>query len=65
LWLSLRANSESERQRAAARALQFISAQGLALPLVSAPDGVLLVPGLSETGSVSLRLAPSVVSGDP
>ncbi len=64
-WVTLLANREAERPRVAGRPAVLLRADGLALPMNAAPDGVLIVPGLARAGDVSVRLAPTVVSGDP
>lgn len=56
-FVSLRANSESEKASVASRALVLVRDDGLALPVVSAPDGVILVPGIGDTHRVSVVLA--------
>jgi len=63
-WLALEPNRPSEQHRAAGRAARLIRSDGLALPVVTDPDGGLLVPGLGCCGAVSLQLAPAAVSGD-
>lgn len=58
LWVTLEEIRPSGAS--AARPVVVIRSDGLAWPALSAPDGVLLVPGLAERGDgVSLRLAPS------
>ena len=57
-WISLRPNSEAERNASSGRPLMLIRSDGLALPTLSAPDGVVLVGGLIETGEVSIQLSP-------
>ena len=64
-WISLRPNSDSERRSVSARAAVLLRADGVALPLLSAPDGVVVVPGLAGTGTVSLRLAPGAPTVKP
>ncbi|HHH29232.1 MAG TPA: HEAT repeat domain-containing protein, partial [Polyangiaceae bacterium] len=56
-WVTLRPNGVdhgSERRRGAL----LLRSDGLALPAVSDPDGVLLVGGLSSTDALQLRLQP-------
>lgn len=53
-WLDLRAPNGQPQATAAAL---VITAEGLAVPALSDPDGVLILPGL-PTGEFSLRLAP-------
>jgi len=63
LWFTLR---EAEPSGAGAgRPAVVIRDDGLAWPAMSAPDGVLLVPGLGERGKVSLRLAPTPLAPAP
>jgi len=64
-WVALRANRASEKQSVGSRPAQLVRADGLSLPVVSDPDGVLLVPGLSDVGHVALRLAPESDSDNP
>lgn len=64
LWLVLQPNRPSELPRAAGRAVLVVRGDGLALPVLAAPDGVLLVPGLARSGALSVRLAAAAVSGD-
>ncbi len=64
-WVALRANSEAQKSRVISRLTQVQRADGLALPVVAAPDGVLILPGLSNLGSVSVRLAPQAEPGQP
>jgi hypothetical protein len=61
-WITLRPIDAAERARAGGRAAMLVRDDGLAVPVVADPDGVLLVPGLAEAGWVSLRLAPAVAS---
>jgi len=62
LWVTLR---EVEPSGAGAgRPAVVIRDDGLAWPAMSAPDGVLLVPGLADQGRVSLRLAPMPLATD-
>lgn len=56
-WVSLRANSEAEKKSVSSRALALVREDGLALPLVSAPDGVILVPGVGDRHRLSVLLA--------
>jgi len=64
-WVALRANSEQQKNRVVSRLAQIQRADGLTLPLAAAPDGVLIVPGLSDLGSLSVRLAPASEPGQP
>jgi hypothetical protein len=62
--LSLVPVGEADRSRVGERAARLVRADGLALPVVSAPDGVLLAPGLGRVGEVSATLAPAAMPGD-
>ena len=63
LWVSLVANAPSAVATVAGRAARFVRPDGLAVPVVADPDGVLIVPGVPE-GRAGLTLAPEPVSGD-
>lgn len=63
LWISLVANAPSAMASIAGRAARFVRPDGLAIPVVSDPDGVLIIPGVPE-GRAGLTLAPEPVSGD-
>jgi hypothetical protein len=63
MWIALRANSEAEKGSVASRLAVLVRADGLALPVVTDPDGALLVPGLDGSGRVSLRLATLAPGG--
>lgn len=63
LWVSLVANAPTAMATIAGRAARFVRPDGLALPVVSDPDGVLIVPGMPD-GRAGLTLAPEPVSGD-
>ena len=65
LWLSLVPSSAADQDRAAERAARLVRPDGLALPVVSAPDGTLIVAGLGRAGEPVVRLAPAVVPGEP
>jgi HEAT repeat protein len=58
-WVTLRPNDAAERGRAGGRPAVLVRDDGIAVPVVTDPDGVLLVPGLGDAGWVSLRLAPA------
>jgi hypothetical protein len=62
-WVSLVANAPSQMPAVASRAARFVRPDGLVVPVVSDPDGVLIVPGIPE-GRAGLTLAPEPVSGD-
>ena len=61
----MRANSDEEKGSVASRPGMLVRADGLALPVVTAPDGVLVVPGLGDTGNLAVVLAPTADSGEP
>ena len=65
VWVALRANRDSEKEQVGSRPAQLVRADGLSLPVVSDPDGVLIVPGLHDVGRVALRLAPQSDSDNP
>jgi HEAT repeat protein len=56
-WVSLRANSAAEKAAVVSRPGMLVRDDGLALPVVSAPDGVILVPGLGDRHEVSIVMA--------
>jgi HEAT repeat protein len=62
-WVSLVANDANAMGTIAGRAARIVRSDGLCVPVVADPDGVLLVPGLPAGPSV-LALAPEAVSGD-
>lgn len=63
LWMTLR--EVQSAGAASGRPAVVIRDDGLAWPAMSAPDGVLLVPGLADQGKVSLRLAPTPLAPAP
>jgi hypothetical protein len=58
VWLSLQPNAQAETSAEALHALRVVRSDGLAVPVVSAPDGVVVVPGLSSPGGATVLLAP-------
>ncbi len=62
-WVSLVANAPSAMEAVVSRAARFVRPDGLVVPVVSDPDGVLIVPGIPE-GRAGLALAPEPISGD-
>jgi HEAT repeat protein len=62
-WVSLVANSPAVMSAVTGRAARFVRPDGLVIPVVSDPDGVLIVPGVPE-GRAGLTLAPEAKSGD-
>lgn len=63
VWVSLVANAPSSLSAVAGRAGRLVRGDGVALPVVSDPDGVVLVPGLPEGRSL-LTLAPEPIPRD-
>ncbi|MCA9624380.1 MAG: HEAT repeat domain-containing protein, partial [Myxococcales bacterium] len=57
-WVTLRANSEGEREAVVRRPVEVRRADGLVVPMVSAPDGVVLVVGLREGERYDLAIVP-------
>ncbi len=57
-WVSLRANDPEEQASIGSRPAMLVRDDGLALPVVSAPDGVILVPGVGDRHQVSIEVAP-------
>ncbi len=53
-WIALRASGEEERSAVVSRPGMLVRDDGLALPVVSAPDGVILVAGLGDRHEVSV-----------
>ncbi|HMY20145.1 MAG TPA: HEAT repeat domain-containing protein, partial [Polyangium sp.] len=62
-WVSLVANSPAVMSAITGRAARFVRPDGLVIPVVTDPDGVLIVPGVPE-GRAGLTLAPEAKSGD-
>jgi hypothetical protein len=62
-WVSIVANAEGAVPSVRSRAARIVRSDGLALPVLADPDGVLVVPAL-PMGTGSLLLAPARVSGD-
>jgi hypothetical protein len=60
-WIVVARQGEAARARPVGARL--VRADGLAIPVIADPDGVLLVPGLPP-GPASLSLAPPSDSGD-
>ena len=63
-WISILPNHASAARAAEARPARLARSDGLAVPVVADPDGVLVVPGLSE-GAASVLLAPPAATGEP
>ncbi|MBW2526613.1 MAG: HEAT repeat domain-containing protein, partial [Deltaproteobacteria bacterium] len=57
-WIALQPNAHADDAAIALRAARVIRSDGVAYPVVSAPDGVLLVPGLRPLGGATVQLAP-------
>ena len=62
-WVSLVANAPSALPSIQGRAARLVRSDGVVVPVVADPDGVLLVPGLPD-GPAALTLAPEVILGD-
>jgi hypothetical protein len=62
-WVSLVANADEALPLLSGRAARLVRADGLCIPVLSDPDGVILVPGL-PVGPSALALAPEPVPGD-
>jgi cellulose synthase operon protein C len=63
VWVSLVANAPSALAAIGGRAGRLARVDGVVVPVVADPDGVLVVPGLPE-GRAALMLAPEAVPGD-
>jgi len=63
VWISLIANAPSALASIEGRAGRLVRSDGLVVPLVADPDGVILVPTLAE-GRSRLTLAPEAALGD-
>jgi hypothetical protein len=59
-WISLTPSASADAEAADARLGSFVDASGLSLPVVTDPDGSLVMPGVSP-GDASFRLASSEV----
>lgn len=64
VWVHFEHNDAPARG-SLARAAYVLRSDGLALPVVSDPDGGLLVSGLGTAGEIAVRLAPPVQSVNP
>ncbi|MDI1483998.1 HEAT repeat domain-containing protein [Polyangium sp. y55x31] len=62
-WISLVANAPSALASIQGRAARLVRSDGVAVPIVADPDGVVLVPGLPD-GPAALTLAPEAIPGD-
>jgi HEAT repeat protein len=62
-WVSLVANGPEAMGAIEGRAARIVRSDGLCVPVVADPDGVIVVPGL-PAGPSALALAPEAVSGD-
>ncbi|MDC3953650.1 HEAT repeat domain-containing protein [Polyangium jinanense] len=62
-WISLVANAPSALPSIQGRAARLVRSDGVAVPIVADPDGVVLVPGLPD-GPAALTLAPEAIPGD-
>jgi hypothetical protein len=63
VWVSIVANGPSALAAIEGRAGRLLRSDGVVVPVVADPDGVLIVPGLPE-GRAALTLAPEAVPGD-
>ncbi|WP_437671820.1 HEAT repeat domain-containing protein [Sorangium sp. So ce131] len=63
VWIAIVPNDPSAAASAASRAARLVRPDGLAVPVVADPDGVLLVPGVPP-GVSSVLLAPAAPPGD-
>jgi HEAT repeat protein len=59
-WISLSKSAAARAESVDSRPATFVDASGLALPVVTDPDGAMLLPGVSS-GEASFRLASSLV----
>ncbi|TKC94673.1 HEAT repeat domain-containing protein [Polyangium fumosum] len=62
-WVSLVANAPGALPSIQGRAARLVRSDGVAVPIVADPDGVVLVPGLPD-GPAALTLAPEAIPGD-
>lgn len=56
-WVSLRPNSAGDKGAVSSRPGMLVRDDGLALPIVSAPDGVILVPGIGDRHRVAILMS--------
>ncbi|MGK4002576.1 HEAT repeat domain-containing protein [Sorangium sp. So ce1036] len=63
VWIAIVPNDPSAAARASSRPARLVRPDGLAVPVVADPDGVLLVPGVPP-GASSVLLAPAARPGD-
>ncbi|MGK3959714.1 HEAT repeat domain-containing protein [Sorangium sp. So ce118] len=64
VWVAIVPNDRSAAASASSRPARLVRPDGLAVPVVADPDGVLLVPGVPP-GVSSVLLAPAAPPGDP
>ncbi|WP_231511843.1 HEAT repeat domain-containing protein [Chondromyces apiculatus] len=64
LWVTVTPNDPGAAAAAAGRAGRFIRPDGVALPILTDPEGVLLVPGVPPGPGV-VTLASALTSGEP
>ncbi|WP_438004802.1 HEAT repeat domain-containing protein [Sorangium sp. So ce321] len=63
VWIAIVPNDRSAAASASSRPARLVRPDGLAVPVVADPDGVLLVPGVPP-GVSSVLLAPAASPGD-
>ncbi|WP_437965471.1 HEAT repeat domain-containing protein [Sorangium sp. So ce260] len=63
VWIAIVPNDRSAAASASSRAARLVRPDGLAIPVVADPDGVLLVPAVPP-GVSSVLLAPAAPPGD-
>ncbi|XXT16833.1 HEAT repeat domain-containing protein [Sorangium sp. So ce429] len=63
VWVAIVPNDRSAAASASSRPARLVRPDGLAIPVVADPDGVLLVPGVPP-GVSSVLLAPAAPPGD-
>ncbi|XXY53012.1 HEAT repeat domain-containing protein [Sorangium sp. So ce269] len=64
VWVAIVPNDRSAAASASSRPARLVRPDGLAVPVVADPDGVILVPGVPP-GVSSVLLAPAAPPGDP
>ncbi len=63
-WVAIVPNDQSASRSASSRPARLVRPDGLAVPVVADPDGVLLVPAVPP-GASAVLLAPAAPPGDP
>lgn len=64
VWVAIVPNDRSASMSASSRPARLVRPDGLAVPVVADPDGVLLVPAVPP-GASAVLLAPAAPPGDP